>query len=61
MKAYEFREMTEEELDRKISDLREDLFRTRLAAGRAAEANPAVRKKIRRDIARAKTVLRERQ
>jgi len=61
MKAYEFREMTEEELDRKIRDLREDLFRTRFSAGRAAEANPAERTKIRRDIARAKTVLRERE
>ena len=61
MKAYEFREMTSEELERKVRDLEEEQFRLRFSAGRGAEVNPSSKRKIRRDFARAKTVLRERQ
>ena len=61
MKGYEFREMTMEEIEGKIRDLDDDLFRLRFSAGRGGEANPATKKKIRRDVARAKTILRQRQ
>ena len=61
MKAFELREMTTEELERKIRDIEEELFMLRFSAGRGAEANPASKMKARRDLARAKTVLRERQ
>lgn len=60
MKASEFKEMTSEELERKIRDLQEEQFRLRFAAGRGAEANPATKGKTRRDLARANTILRER-
>ena len=61
MKAFEFREMAKEELERKVHDLEEEQFRMRFSAGRGAEANPASKRKIRRDLARARTVLRERE
>jgi len=61
MKAEEFRELSDEELGRKIVDLQEDQFRARFAAGRGAEANPAQKGEIRKNVARAKTIQRQRQ
>ena len=60
MKASELREMTTEELERKVKDVEEELFRLRFAAGRGGEVNAASKQKSRRDLARAITILRER-
>jgi len=61
MEVKEIREMSTEELKRKEVQLREDLFRLRLRHTSHQLENTAALKKIRKDIARIKTVLRERE
>ncbi|MCX7816585.1 MAG: 50S ribosomal protein L29 [Syntrophales bacterium] len=60
MKADELRELANDELQRKERELREELFRLRLRKHTGQLTSPALIGKIRRDIARIKTVLRER-
>ena len=59
MKAKELRQLTQDELSSKILDFEENLFKLRCnkAIGQL-EDNSAITK-ARRDIARAKTILRE--
>lgn len=61
MRADEFRDMTSEEVNQKINDLKQELFNLRFQAATAQLDNPMRIKEVRRDIARAKTVLRERE
>ncbi|MBO8169396.1 MAG: 50S ribosomal protein L29 [Thermoanaerobacteraceae bacterium] len=61
MKAKELRELTTEELMRKVDDLKEELFNLRFQLATGQLDNPMRVKQVRRDIARAKTILRERQ
>jgi large subunit ribosomal protein L29 len=61
MKAEELRELSEEDLRLKIDELAESLFRMRF---KLALGNSDVVKQLRserRDLARVKTVLRERE
>lgn len=60
-KASEWRGMTEAELREKLQELRDELFRLRFQATVDPEANPSRRKAIRRDIARVRTLQRERE
>lgn len=60
MKAKEIRDLTTEELARKVDDLKEELFNLRFQLATGQLDNPLRIKNVRRDIARAKTVLRER-
>ncbi len=55
------RQMTEEELQGRIEQLREEQFRLRFRASTTQLENPMLVRDIRRDIARINTVLRERQ
>ncbi|MGI6081301.1 MAG: 50S ribosomal protein L29 [Limnochordia bacterium] len=61
MKAEELRELTESELDGRLADLKEELFNLRFQAVTGQLDNPARFRLVRRDIARIKTVMRERQ
>ena len=60
MRAREVRELTDEEIQGKAQELSEELFRLRLRRG-TGQIEDAMRiRKIRRDIARVKTVQLER-
>ncbi|HEX2218156.1 MAG TPA: 50S ribosomal protein L29 [Gemmatimonadales bacterium] len=59
--AVSLRELTEEELQERLEQLREEQFRLRFRATTTQLENPMLVRDIRRDIARINTVLRERQ
>lgn len=61
MKATEVREMSDEQIVERMGELREELFRLRFRAAMMELENPQLPKTIRRDIARMKTILRERE
>ena len=61
MEVKEFRDLSPEELDQKIYDLRANLFelRRKKAVGQLEHGEEV--KRVRKDIAKAETVKRERQ
>ena len=60
MRAREVRELADEEMQGKAQELSEELFRLRLRRG-TGQIEDAMRiRKIRRDIARVKTIQHER-
>lgn len=59
MKAKELREMTVEELNVKLNDLKKDLFNLRFQNATNQLDNPMKIVEVRHDIARIKTVIRE--
>lgn len=59
MKAKELREKGKEELGALLIDLYREQFNLRMQKGTGQLSNPAQVKKVRRDIARIKTVLNE--
>ncbi len=60
MRAREVRDLTDEEMQGKARELSEELFRLRLRRG-TGQIEDAMRiRKIRRDIARVKTIQHER-
>ncbi|MDA3128925.1 50S ribosomal protein L29 [Aliibacillus thermotolerans] len=61
MKAKEIRELTTAELEERTKDLKEELFNLRFQLATGQLDNPARIKHVRKDIARAKTILRERE
>ena len=61
MKATKWREMQSEELEQKVRELTEELFNLRLQLAMGGAKNPARVGHARRELARAKTVLRERE
>ena len=61
MKANEIRSMSVEELNTKLADLKKDLFMLRMQHATNHLDNPVRISVVRRDIARVKTVLREKQ
>jgi len=60
MKVEEVRELTSAELTIKEKEMREELFNLRFAAATGQLTNTAQIKKVRKTIARIKTVQRER-
>ena len=60
MKSGEIRELTTEELRDRIAELEEELFRSRLQNATGQLENPVQLKYLRRDLARCKTIQRER-
>jgi len=60
MKAQEFRDMSDDELRARMSELTETLFHLRLRRATAQLPNPMKVRETRRDLARAKTMLRQR-
>ena len=59
MKAKEFRELTEVELQEKLKNLKEELFHLRFQNAVNQLENPMRIKAVKKDIARVLTVLRE--
>jgi len=60
MKAAKWREMTDEEVQQKAQELGEELFNLRFQLSMGVAKNPARVAIARRDLARARTILRER-
>ena len=61
MKATEVRKMTSAELEKKLLDLKKDLFYLRLQHATNQLDNPVRIAGAKKDIARVKTVLREKE
>ena len=61
MKANEIRNLSVEELNTKLVDLKKDLFMLRMQHATNHLDNPIKISNVRRDIARVKTVLRQKQ
>ena len=59
MKAAEIREMTAEELNSKLADLKAELFNLRFQLAINQLDNPMRISAVKKDIARVKTVIRE--
>ena len=59
MKASEIREMSAEELNEKLTSLKEELFALRFQHAVSQLENTARLKAVKKDIARVKTILRE--
>jgi large subunit ribosomal protein L29 len=61
MKANEFRNLTTAEIQQKITAFKEELFNLRFQSATGVLENPSRIGIIRKDIARAKTVIRQRE
>jgi len=61
MKAVDIREMTTEELVSKLDDLKKSLFNLRLQHATNQLENPIKIADVKRDIARIKTIIREKE
>ena len=61
MKITEIREMTTEELQQKVADLKRDLFTQRFSLATNNLDNPMKISAIKKDIAKVMTVIRERE
>jgi len=61
MKASEIRALTETELEEKLGELKKDLFMLRMQHATNHLDNPIKISAVRRDIARVKTVQRQKQ
>ena len=61
MRARELREMTDEELDMRLADTRQELFNLRFQSATGGLENPARLKLAKREIARILTVRNERE
>lgn len=61
MKTSEIRDMTADELELKLVDLKKELFALRFQLAVNQLDNPARVKAVKKDIARIKTILRERE
>ena len=59
MKTKDIRNMTEQEINAKIADLKEELFNLKFQAALGNIEKPARMNEIKRTIARMKTVLTE--
>lgn len=59
MKASELKEMTEEELHARESDMRKELFNLRFQAATGEIENPRRIRQVKKDIARLLTVMGE--
>ena len=61
MKANEIRELSAEELNAKLGDLKKDLFNLRLQHAINQLDNHNKIAEVKRDIAKVKTIIRERE
>jgi large subunit ribosomal protein L29 len=61
MKIKDIRELGSDELKQKDRELAEELFKLRIRHASGQLESPAALGKVRRDIARVKTLLRERE
>lgn len=61
MKAKDFRNLTTAEIEQNIASLKEELFNLRFQLATGQLDNPSTIQVVRKSIAKAKTVLRERE
>jgi large subunit ribosomal protein L29 len=61
VKASVLRELTEDELDQKYKEFTEELFNLRFQLATSQIENASRMRVVRRDVARVKTIQRERQ
>lgn len=61
MKASELRNLTTAEIEQKVASFKEELFNLRFQLATGQLDNPTRIGHVRKEIARAKTVLRERE
>jgi len=61
MKASDIRNLTTAEIEQKIAGFKEELFNLRFQLATGQLDNPTRIRDVRKEIARAKTVLRERE
>ena len=61
MKTNELRKLTTEELTKKISECKEELFNLRFSQATGNLEKPSRIKELRKLVARMKTILRERE
>ena len=61
MKINEIRKMSSEDLKKKITETKEELFTCRMQQANGTLEKPAHLRELRRDVARMKTILKERE
>ncbi len=61
MKARDLREMSDEELESREHDLTQEVFNLRFQIAASVAENPQILRNVRKDLARVKTVRRERE
>ncbi|MEJ2502258.1 MAG: 50S ribosomal protein L29 [Gemmatimonadota bacterium] len=61
MKPEDIRELGDADIAQKIEEAQEEIFRLRFRSATQMLENPMLVRTLRRDIARMKTILRERQ
>ena len=61
MKAGQLRDQSTAELTRKLDDLKDELFKLRFQQATGQVGNPMIIRQVKHDIARVKTILRERE
>ncbi len=61
MKAFEIRDLTDEEIREQIERAKEEIFRLRFRSATQQLENPLLLRSLRRDVARMNTILRERE
>ncbi|HZJ58424.1 MAG TPA: 50S ribosomal protein L29 [Clostridia bacterium] len=61
MKANRFRELSDEELQDRVAEFKSELFNLRFQLATGQLENPMRIKEVRKDIARVKTIIRQRE
>jgi len=61
MKASKIREMSSQELQQKLMELKSELFNLRFQMATGQLENPIRVREVKKDIARIKTIIRERE
>lgn len=61
MKTKDLRQMTNEELNEKLKSLKVELFNLRFSHATGGLKNPVILNTTKKDIAKVKTILRERE
>lgn len=61
MKAMEIRELTVDDLRARVTDLEDQIFRFRIQKSMGQLEAPGKARDLRRDLARIKTILREKE
>ena len=61
MKAKDIRDLSNDELQKKVADLKVELFNLRFRAATGQLENHSSIKDVKKDMARVKTIIRERE
>ncbi len=61
MRPEEIRDLADPDIEEKITEAQEELFRLRFRSATQLLENPMLVRTLRRDIARMKTIMRERE